>query len=184
MRRRDHILLGIALAVGVGQLAALAFAARIDCGGGGPECSGTQRADTIEGSNARDDIRARGGGDDVDARRGNDLLYGQAGDDRIQGGPGHELPLLGGIVGGNGDDTLRGENGDDHLEGDAGDDRLFGGRGDDDLDAAVGESPGGADLVHCGAGADEASANVEDDVRESCETVTLVAPRGAAAAAR
>jgi Ca2+-binding RTX toxin-like protein len=89
---------------------------------------GTNRRETIDGTDGADLLFGRGGNDILQGGSGNDLICGGAGSDRIAGGPGEDV-LLGGL----GNDLLRGADGDDVLRGGFGADRLFGGAGDDVL---------------------------------------------------
>ena len=111
-----------------------------------------------------------------------DLAAGTAGaageQDKLVGGINH-------VVGGTGDDTLRGTEGDDYLGGSGGDDRIDG-RGGDDLvsgqagadrvfggpgnDAHSNESDDAGDVEDCGSGADYVSeADARDVLRRNCE---------------
>ncbi len=103
---------------------------------------GTNRRETISGSDGADLLFGRGGKDVLRGRGGNDLICGGSGSDRIEGGAGDDV-LLGGagndlIRGGDGNDVLRGGWGADRLFGGAGDDVLRGGRGADRFTAAPG----------------------------------------------
>lgn len=78
---------------------------------------GTDRNDTLEGTD----------GDDVlDGGLGNDLLRGNDGNDRLIGGAGRDI-----MFGLNGNDTLLGNQGDDVFWSGPGNDRLRGGEGND-----------------------------------------------------
>ena len=70
------------------------------------------------------------------------------------------------IVGGTGNDTLRGTQKADKLYGKAGNDRLLGLRGNDVLFGGA-----GADRLVCGAGRDIAWADSKDQVAKDCEVV-------------
>jgi len=98
-----------------------------------PECTieGTNKSDTITGTDGPDVICAGNGGDTIEAMGGDDVVYGGNAKDSINGGPG--------------DDELYGENGADELIGGPGDDLLDGGNGPD---RCVG-GPGTNQLVNC-----------------------------------
>jgi Ca2+-binding RTX toxin-like protein len=72
--------------------AGVAYAMTIDCNGG--DCTGTNRADTMNGSPQDDKMLALEGGD---------ILYGVGGMDALRGKGGGD-----GIFGGEGNDTVRG----------------------------------------------------------------------------
>lgn len=90
--------------------------------------TGTNGADTLNGS-AADDL--------LNGRRGNDQLSGLGGEDVLAGGEGRDR-LLGGV----GNDLLMGQQDGDNLSGDAGNDLLIGGKRDDTLTLGP-----GADIV-------------------------------------
>jgi len=103
---------------------------------------GTNRRETITGSDGPDLVFGRGGNDALRGLGGNDLMCGGHGSDFIDGGAGTDV-LLGGVGddvlrGGVGDDVLRGGWGADRLYGEPGDDILRGGRGADRFNASPG----------------------------------------------
>ncbi len=72
---------------------------------------GTQRSDSISGTNATDIIYGLGpAGDVLSGNGGDDVIYGGVGNDTINGGDGNDT-----IEGGLGNDTLNGGNGTDTL---------------------------------------------------------------------
>lgn len=79
---------------------------------------------------------------------GNTVLYGLGGSDRIFGERG-----VGGddvLIGGSGDDEIRGRRGDDILLGGSGRDRIYGGSGEDDIIGGAGN-----DYLRGGSGSDD-----------------------------
>jgi Ca2+-binding RTX toxin-like protein len=130
----------------------------ITCSKGGPErCNGSSGNDRITGSSRSDDIYARSGHDLVDARGGRDLVLGGAdGDDPNFGG---------GLEGGAGNDTVKGQDGDDTVKDEASgdEDRLF---GDDFVDGRDGDR---RDILDCGSGRDAFARDNGDEVKKNCE---------------
>ena len=168
-----QLLVGAAIAAVSCLCAAVAWGATIDCRGDGPDCDGTDKADTIVGSKQRDVVDAGAGNDSVTGKGDLDQLRGGDGRDRLVGGGGDEHPLAGIIDGGPGADRLLGKGGGDFLLGAQGDDVMLGGKGDDVFEAAGSESQQGRDRVTCGPGDDEADVNANDIVHPSCETVDV-----------
>jgi len=108
---------------------------------------GTDRSETIAGTDGPDLVFGRGGRDTIEGGGGNDLICGGSGSDRIEGGAGEDV-----LRGGAGSDLLHGGDGDDVLRGGWGADRLFGGTGDDVLRGGRGAdrftaAPGNDQLV-------------------------------------
>ncbi|NES43863.1 calcium-binding protein [Moorena sp. SIO2C4] len=89
---------------------------------------GGEGDDSLDGSKAVLPLVAIGG-------NGNDTLIGGAGDDLLRGDAGNDY-----LVGGDGDDNLLGDAGDDTLIGGNGNDNLVGGGGDDILISGVGNT--------------------------------------------
>jgi Ca2+-binding RTX toxin-like protein len=104
----------------------------------------------IEGTDGRDILIATGGGATLRGGWGDDTLVGASGNDSLEGGRislfNHPDSNL--LVGGSGDDTLRGHFGDDTLLGDDGNDVLIGSAGTNTLTGGT-----GADLFVFGHGA-------------------------------
>ncbi|MFB2552432.1 VCBS domain-containing protein [Ensifer soli] len=84
----------------------------------------------------------------------NDIIIGGRGDDSLRGLGGHDT-----LTGNQGDDVLDGGDGNDLLDGGAGDDHLVGGAGNDTLQGGAGD-----DLLDAGAGSDTALGSSGDDV--------------------
>ncbi len=150
----------------VALFATAAYAATIKCTGG--PCNGTPQRDTITGSRFSDEISARGGSDEVNARggldevdagRGNDTVRGQRDTDILDGGVGRDL-----IEGNRGNDDII----DGPLE-EFDRDLIFGGSGIDSVDSR--NFPASRDIVNCGPGEDNVSADAADVVRANCEVV-------------
>lgn len=99
---------------------------------------GNQGANTLLGGGGDDTVRAGAGVDIVYGEAGNDQLYGDGGNDFLAGGIGNDF-----IDGGTGGDSLYGEDGNDTLIGgsDFVFDQLVGGAGDDILrgDSGLGD---------------------------------------------
>jgi Ca2+-binding RTX toxin-like protein len=95
---------------------------------------------TIEGTNRSDTLVGTEGPDVICAGNGTDVITAMGGDDVVFGGNGRDI-----IDGGPGDDELYGENGPDRLDGGTGDDLLDGGNGRDSCAGGLGTN----DLVNC-----------------------------------
>lgn len=176
MRHLDRLVLAVTVIV-VGSLLGLgtALAATVN---------GTNGDDTFQGTNADDTLDARNGADTVSGLDGRDLMYGGGGDDTLWGGSssmttGDDQDR---ILGEDGDDWVSGGSNLDEVYGGAGDDILvdyplaeasrdsfFGGDGNDVIEAA--NEPASKDLINCGAGTDEVSADALDVVNADCESV-------------
>ena len=100
----------------------------------------------------------------MDARGGRDLVLGGAdGDD----------PNFGGLEGGPGNDTVKGQDGDDTVKDEASsdEDRLFGDAGDDFVDGKDGDR---RDVLDCGSGRDVSARQrrrSQEELREALLTV-------------
>lgn len=81
--------------------------------------SGTNRSDTLVGTDVNGLISGKAGNDKIDTAGGDDIAFG---------GPDNDV-----IAGGLGDDSLNGGVGNDELIGGAGNDQLLGGGGNDSL---------------------------------------------------
>jgi Ca2+-binding RTX toxin-like protein len=124
-----------------------AFAITRDCDGG--LCTGTNRADTLRGSEGVDKLLGE---------PGNDRLYGRGGDDMIKGG--------------GGSDKIYGELGNDRVKGSQGADFVSGGEGDDLVRAGLHDrvNDGVRDVLDCGPGTDTVYfVNGQDKVMDNCE---------------
>jgi Ca2+-binding RTX toxin-like protein len=93
----------------------------------------------------------------VDARGGRDLVLGGADADDPNFG--------GGLEGGAGNDTVKGQDGDDTVKDEASgdEDRLF---GDDFVDGRDGDR---RDILDCGSGRDAFARDNGDEVKKNCE---------------
>ena len=81
------------------------------------------------------------------------------------------------LLGSSANDVVYGFGGNDTIVGRGGNDLLNGGAGYDDLNGGVGNDritavDGGSDSVHCGAGRDVVTADLDDVVGSTCEVVT------------
>jgi Ca2+-binding RTX toxin-like protein len=122
--------------------------------------AGTNKGETINGTELADEILALGGNDTVFAKGGDDTVRGGYGDDKISGGDGK--------------DRLYGEYGNDVIVGDRGDDKMYGGYGNDVL---VWNNGDGSDLMDGGVGYDVIQVN---GAREQGDEFTLKADGGKA----
>jgi Ca2+-binding RTX toxin-like protein len=77
------------VAFGTSAVAGVAYAMIIDCNGG--DCTGTNTADTMNGSPNDDKMLALEGGDTLYGVGGMDALKGKGGGDRIFGGEGNDV---------------------------------------------------------------------------------------------
>lgn len=89
-----------------------------------------------------------------DSSQSNNQLIGGAGNDHLRGGNGDDM-----ITGGSGRDFIRGRDGDDRISGGEGNDFLRGDQGDDKIDGG-----GGRDHVRGGHGDDTMSGGEGDDM--------------------
>ncbi|NET59439.1 MAG: hypothetical protein F6K47_25840 [Symploca sp. SIO2E6] len=128
----------------------------------GKNITGSNRGDTIDGTNGNDIINAGNGHDTVNGFEGDDLLNGGNGKDLLDGGDGNDI-----ILGGNSQDTLFGSAGDDTIDGGNGVDELTGGLGNDILNGGNGADEligdWGNDILTGGNGADELSGGLGND---------------------
>lgn len=171
------VVLVVLLASGV------AFALIVDCMEGENFCVGTNKDDTINGSEVTDHIYGLAGADEMFGNGGDDEAFGGKGIDTIRGGEGVDD-----VEGGRGPDKLYGEGGNDDMEdqswrctnrrgcfdeknlldGGEGNDylfgytKLYGGPGDDDLGAgyAFNET---RTVLNGGPGLDTITGNVSAD---------------------
>jgi Ca2+-binding RTX toxin-like protein len=124
-----------------------AFAITRDCDGG--LCKGTDRGDTLYGSEGVDKLLGE---------QGNDRLYGRGDDDMIKGG--------------SGSDEIYGELGNDRVKGSQGPDYVSGGDGDDLVRAGLHDrvNDGVRDVLDCGPGTDTVYfVSGQDKVLDNCE---------------
>jgi hypothetical protein len=121
------------------------------------DASGQYGPALIDGTDKDDTIVGSDGDDTISAGRGDDVVCGAAGDDSIAGGEGNDA-VRGdtgddSLDGGPGRDTLVGDGGDDTVSGGTGNDFLVGGSGDDVMissdDAEVDKVNGGDDFDDC-----------------------------------
>lgn len=156
---------------------------------GADELHGDDGADSVQGGT--DDDRLDGGGragvDELDGGEGADTAVYSGRTERVHvdlaspdaDGEEGEVDLLGAIenvVGGAGDDVIRGDDSPNRLEGGAGNDDLTGNLGADDLFGDAGDdslfsADGVRDRGSCGAGSDRAVADEADAIEPDCETV-------------
>jgi Ca2+-binding RTX toxin-like protein len=148
----------------------------VDPAGSPPRCFG--QLATIVGTSGDDRLRGTSGADVIVGGKGVDLIFGMGGDDRICGGFGRKIvqdPDVGevavgdSLLGGPGDDRVKGGPHVDGLQGDdynsatgttgAGSDVLIGGGGPDNIAAGHGDN-----VVRGGPGSDQLSAGVGNDV--------------------
>jgi hypothetical protein len=126
---------------------------------------GTNKDDTLTGTDGTDILLGNNGDDVLDGGDGNDLLLGGNGEDTLYGGDGNDL-LSGGngsdtLDGGDGNDLLSGGNGSDTLDGGDGNDLLSGGNGSDTLDGGA-----GSDLLLAGNGNDTLEYTLSENTGE------------------
>jgi len=98
------------------------------------DASGQYGPALIDGTNKADTIIGSDGDDTIDAGAGDDVVCGAAGDDSIEGGSGNDA-----IRGDTGDDNLDGGPGMDTVVGDGGNDTVAGGTGHDFLVGGSGD---------------------------------------------
>jgi VCBS repeat-containing protein len=126
---------------------------------------GTNKDDTLTGTDGTDILLGNNGDDVLDGGDGNDILLGGNGEDTLDGGDGSDL-LSGGngsdtLDGGDGSDMLLGGNGSDTLDGGDGNDLLDGGNGNDTLDGGA-----GSDLLLAGNGSDTLNYTLSENTGE------------------
>jgi hypothetical protein len=126
---------------------------------------GTNKDDTLTGTEGTDILLGRNGDDVLNGGGGSDLLNGGNGDDTLDGGAGNDLLLAGNgddlLDGGSGNDILLAGNGSDALDGGDGDDLLDGGNGNDTLDGGA-----GSDLLLAGNGNDTLNYTLSENTGE------------------
>jgi uncharacterized repeat protein (TIGR01451 family) len=132
--------------------------------------NGTAFGDTLFGLEGSDLLRGGDAGDCLWGGGGNDVLDGDGGDDGLWGGDGRDR-----LVGGAGNDRLRGGFKRDVVIGGDGDDQLLPGTGRDLVRAGFGNDvisarDGSRDVVECGPGDDQVTADRRDRLR-GCEHV-------------
>ena len=152
---------------GANLLIAGAGADVLSGGAGNDNLYGQDGADTLNGDAGIDYLVGGIGDDTLDGGANADALYGEDGNDYLDGGTSFDTDIL---VGGAGNDVLRGDGGlsdYDLMDGGAGDDIYWVDTGDDLTFEALG---GGIDTVHANIGAANAGvylyANVENLVLE------------------
>jgi len=127
--------------------------------------SGTNKDDTLTGTDGTDILLGKNGDDVLDGGDGSDILLGGNGEDTLYGGDGNDL-LSGGngsdtLDGGDGNDLLSGGNGTDTLDGGDGNDLLDGGNGSDTLDGGA-----GSDILLAGNGSDTLNYTLSENTGE------------------
>jgi Ca2+-binding RTX toxin-like protein len=143
---RRTILMSAIVIPAVLLIAGVAYAMTINCNGG--ECTGTNNADTMNGSPQADKMLALEGGD---------TLYGGGGMDALKGKGGGDM-----IFGGENNDIVKGGDGGDRVDGGEGDDIVRGGTHSNPNDHA-------RDVLICGPGRDRVYFVRGQDVLEDCE---------------
>lgn len=98
------------------------------CGEGMTTIEGTDRKDTLVGTDGNDIIEGFGGKDTIDGGNGHDIICGGRSRDTLIGGFGVDF-----MYGGPGKDTISGDDGPDFLVGEEKGDVISGGDGDDTL---------------------------------------------------
>jgi Ca2+-binding RTX toxin-like protein len=120
--------------------------------------TGTNAAETMNGTQFGDLIRGLGGNDVINGLQGDDCLYGGTQNDTVSGSEGNDL-----VQGDSGADVLTGGTGRDRLSGRSGNDKLTGGSGADRLSGSSGRdklSGGlGNDRLSGGSGNDRIAGN-------------------------
>jgi len=137
--RRGIFLLTV-MAVTLVVASGVALAAVVNCTAGQP-CLGTNKDDTLRGTEEPDEMNAK---------QGDDWLFGLAGADFMLGDD--LVPLAETVTDGN--DKLYGHKGEDELVGFGGNDVLDGGGSADDIDAVERSLNQGEDTVSGGSGSD------------------------------
>ena len=134
----------------------------------GRKIEGTDRSDTLTGTNLPEELRGRDGNDRISGNGGEDRLIGDKGNDTLDAGSGNDR-----LKGGAGDDLLTGGSGNDRF--------VFDLRGGDDTVTDFGNGTDRLDFTNFGlANADEVLDHAEQvgaDVVftfDRGETVTLL----------
>jgi Ca2+-binding RTX toxin-like protein len=115
----------------------------------GDVITGTNGANTLNGTAFADRILGLNGADTLNGLAGSDVLDGGTGADTLNGGDGNDI-----LLGGAGGDTLNGDAGNDTLTGGAAGDFVNGGAGNDTIIYGFGD---GADTIDGGADTDTVS---------------------------
>lgn len=145
---------------------------------GNDTVAGFRAGDNLYGGDGNDTIRGGDGPDSVFGGNGRDTEFGGSGGDTMNGGDGNDT-----IYAGSGRDVVNGDEGDDEIfvkdredydgPGDVAGDEVHGGGGADAVYARDGER----DRVACGAGADTAYLDFEDQLLDTdCERVLRDSP--------
>ena len=160
----------------------VALAKDISCKKGRPSCFGTDRADTIIGTNADNNMFGLAGADVMRGKGGADYVRGDRGPDETRGGAGADTSVWGGsfddggnfndrsddtVYGGGGADTLLGgfaRSGVDHLYGDGGDDTINAAQRNSGMDTTVTK-----EVIDCGPGRDTVYYDEGRDDVKDCE---------------
>ncbi len=149
---------------GFAASAALLTALTSDTGGGGTGGGVTPTVKTFLDEVA-ELFRGSSDPDDITARAEIGRILGGGGDDTIRGST-----VVDDIRGGGGDDVLRGRGGDDELRGNGGSDKVIGGGGNDDIrtggGADNGKGGGGDDMLKGQGGADRLNGGGGTDTLE------------------
>ncbi len=137
----------------------------VNGGGGNDILYGQDGTDTINGDDGVDYVAAGIGNDVVNGGNGSDEIWGEAGDDTLTGGASFDFDIL---VGGDGNDTLRG----DSLQGDF--DYLYGNLGDDSFYV---DTPFDLEFEQAGEGTDTVFADIVGAgfyLHDNVENLTLL----------
>lgn len=176
--RRQLVLIVVTVVAAVVLGSGLAVAATLEGTAGDDTINGTSNADKIYGKGGADTISGMDGSDIIEGGNGADELYGvdenrtnKPGNDVIRGDHGRDM-----IVGGPGKDELYGGGHDDAIYAgsldEASMDTVSGDDGDDTIYAA--NFPASKDIVKCGTGIDEVTADSLDEVGGGCEEVERI----------
>jgi Ca2+-binding RTX toxin-like protein len=123
--------------------------------------TGNAQDNTLNGNSKVNNLSGLGGDDSIYGNGGNDILNGGDGDDTLVAGYYYEGSTT--LVGGNGDDILRGhEGGSDYMNGGAGDDVFYVDFDSNDIsDTIIEQMNGGYDEVICAADTYQLADNIE-----------------------
>ena len=111
---------------------------------------GSNRDDTLDGSDRSDFMLGFGGDDEMNGGGGNDVMFGGRGNDEMDGGTGKDV-----MFGGKGNDVMRGGSGSDWL---------FGGKGNDVMIYDVSQNGGARDYYNGGRGNDTLQLELTTDM--------------------